>query len=63
MSSSRAARLAPKKYGDRISHDVHGSTTLNYQPAVLIKVSGNEREQFPDAISEGSLIDSASRIG
>jgi terminase small subunit-like protein len=32
-----AARLAPKKYGDHISHDVHGSTKLNFQPAILIK--------------------------
>ena len=33
-----AARLAPKKYGDHISHDVHGSTKLNFQPAILIQV-------------------------
>ena len=33
-----AARLAPKKYGGHITHDVQGNTTLNVQPAVLIKV-------------------------
>jgi len=27
-------RLAPKKYGDHIAHDVQGNTTLNFQPAV-----------------------------
>jgi hypothetical protein len=33
-----AARLAPKKYGDHVSHDVQGNPTLNFQPAVLIQV-------------------------
>src|SRR6516225_264540 len=37
-----AARLAPKKYGDRIEHDHKGG--LNFQPAILIQVSGGERE-------------------
>ena len=36
-----AARLAPKKYGDRVSHDVQGNTTFNVQPAVLIKVESS----------------------
>src|SRR5262245_28880911 len=27
-------RLAPKKYGDHIAHDVQGNTTLNFQLAV-----------------------------
>src|SRR5262245_11958394 len=31
-------KLAPRKYGDHTSHDVRGGTTLNVQPAVLIKV-------------------------
>jgi hypothetical protein len=35
------ARLAPKKYGDRVSHDVQGNTTVNVQPAVLIRVVGD----------------------
>ena len=34
-------RLAPKKYGDHIAHDVQGNTTLNVQPAVVIRVVGN----------------------
>jgi len=41
-----AARLAPKKYGDHISHDVHGSTKLNFQPAVLIKVGDGSTTEF-----------------
>jgi hypothetical protein len=35
------ARLAPKKYGDRVSHDVQGNTTFNVQPVVLIRVVGD----------------------
>src|SRR5260370_24066681 len=31
-----AARLAPKKYGDRVEHDHNGG--LNFQPAVLVKI-------------------------
>ena len=30
-----AARLAPKKYGDRVEHDVKG---LAFQPAVLVQI-------------------------
>jgi hypothetical protein len=41
-----AARLAPKKYGDRVEHDVRGSTTLNYQPAILIKVGDGTATEF-----------------
>jgi len=37
-----AARLAPKKYGDRVEHDHKGG--LNFQPAILIQVGGGERE-------------------
>jgi len=48
-----AARLAPKKYGDRVSHDVQGNTTLNLQPAVRIKV---ESSAAPEAGS-GVLLD------
>ena len=46
-------RLAPKKYGDRVSHDVQGSTTFNVQPAVLIQV---ESSAAPEAGS-GVLLD------
>jgi len=51
-----AARLAPKKYGDRIEHDHKGD--LNFQPAVLIQVGGNERDGAHDEFSEPSLITS-----
>jgi len=34
------ARLAPKKYGGHISDDVQGNT-LNFQPAVLVRVVGD----------------------
>src|SRR5262245_17178470 len=47
-----AARLAPKKYGDRESHDVQDNTTLNVQPAVLIRV---ESSAAPEAGSGGLL--------
>jgi Bacteriophage Sf6, terminase small subunit-like len=33
-----AARLAPKKYGDRVSHDVKGAGS-NFQPQILISCS------------------------
>ena len=36
-----AARVAPKKYGDRVEHDVKGG---DFQPAILIQVGGNDRE-------------------
>ena len=35
-----AARLAPKKYGDRISHDVKGPGP-NFQPQILIQCSSD----------------------
>jgi hypothetical protein len=37
-----AARLAPKKYGDHVSHDVQGDTTPNFQPAALVRVGPAE---------------------
>ncbi len=40
-----AARLAPKKYGDHISHDVKGPGP-NFQPAILITVDGQPRDEF-----------------
>ena len=44
-----AARLAPKKYGDHISHHVKGGTNINFQPQILIKCSSDEGEGFIDA--------------
>jgi len=39
-----AARLAPKKYGDHISHDVKGSGA-NFQPAILIQIGDGAPEE------------------
>src|SRR5262245_25570647 len=44
-----ASRLAPKKYGDRVSHDVQGNTTLNVQPAVLIRAGPANVSAAPEA--------------
>jgi hypothetical protein len=43
-----AARLAPKKYGDHMSHDVKGGTNVNFQPQILIQCSSDEEEGFID---------------
>src|SRR6266478_7225231 len=50
-----AARLAPKKYGDHISHDVKGPGP-NFQPAILITVDGQPPDEFARqlAYDEGS---------
>ena len=40
----RAGKLAPKKYGDRISHDVKGGG-INFQPQILIQCSSAGEEQ------------------
>jgi len=37
-----AARLAPKKYGDRLEHDHKGG--LDFRPAILIQIGSVERE-------------------
>ena len=33
-----AAKLAPRKYGDRVEHDHKGG--LKFQPAVLVQIGG-----------------------
>ena len=44
-----AARLAPKKYGDHISHHVKGGTNVNFQPKILISCSSaGKDEEFID---------------
>src|SRR5262245_39231868 len=43
-----AARLAPKKYGDHMSHHVKGGTNVNFQPQILIQCSSDEGEGFID---------------
>ena len=40
-----AARLAPRKYGDHISHEVKGPGA-NFQPAILITVDGQPHDEF-----------------
>ena len=40
-----AARLAPKKYGDHISHEVKGPGA-NFQPAILITVDSQPHDEF-----------------
>jgi hypothetical protein len=35
------SKLAPRKYGDRVEHDVKGG---DFQPAILIQIGGGERE-------------------
>src|SRR5258706_15510763 len=37
-----AAKLAPRKYGDRVEHDHKGG--LKFQPAVLVQIGGGECE-------------------
>jgi hypothetical protein len=49
-----AARLAPKKYGDRISHDVKGPGP-NFQPAILITVDGQPHDELRTAEQRGRL--------
>jgi hypothetical protein len=39
-----AGKLAPKKYGDRMSHDVKGGG-INFQPQILIQCSSAGEEQ------------------
>jgi hypothetical protein len=39
------ARLAPKKYGDHISHNVKGAGSINFQPQILISCSSAGEEQ------------------
>src|SRR5258708_7552309 len=49
-----AARLAPKKYGDHISHDVKGPGA-NFQPAILITVDGQPHDELRTAEQRGRL--------
>src|SRR6266436_6370686 len=43
------ARLAPKKYGDHISHNVKGAGSINFQPQILISCSSaGEDEGYID---------------
>ena len=46
-----AARLAPKKYSDHVTHDVKGGG-INFQPQILIQCSSDEGEGFIDVRAE-----------
>src|SRR2546426_1135887 len=57
------ARLAPKKYGDHISHNVKGAGSSNFQPQILIQCSsaGEEQEYIdisaaPEAAGSGERL-------
>jgi uncharacterized protein YegL len=60
-----AARLAPKKYGDRISHDVKGPGP-NFQPAIIIIVDGKPIDEFERELASeaggGVLLDGNGHI-
>jgi hypothetical protein len=49
-----AARLAPKKYGDHISHDVKDGTNINFQPQILIQCSSGEYEETSGPAQQGN---------
>ena len=50
-----AARLAPRKYGDRVEHDVKG---VSFQPSVLVQVGSVERPTEIKTISQdGEVIE------
>ena len=58
-----AARLAPKKYGDHISHDVKGGTNVNFQPQILIQCSSDEEEGFIDVRAAPEAVGGAPQQG
>jgi hypothetical protein len=50
-----ASRLAPRKYGDRVEHDVKG---VSFQPSVLVQVGSVERPTEIKTISQdGEVIE------
>jgi Bacteriophage Sf6, terminase small subunit-like len=58
-----AARLAPKKYGDHLSHDVKGVSN-NFQPQILIQCSsGGEDEGYLELHATSEAADSLPQQG
>ena len=57
-----AARLAPKKYSDHITHDVKGGG-VNFQPQILIQCSSDEGEGFIDVRAEPEAVGGAPQQG
>src|SRR5215467_15796926 len=51
-----ASKLAPRKYGERVEHDVRGGGVC--LPAILIQVGGGEREDDAKLI-EGDCLESS----
>ena len=58
-----AARLAPKKYGDHISHDVKGGTNINFQPQILIQCSSGENEEYEELYATSEAAGGAPQQG
>src|SRR2546430_11908745 len=57
------ARLAPKKYGDHISHDVKGGG-INFQPQILISCSSaGEEQEYIDISAAPEAADSLPQQG
>ena len=57
------ARLAPKKYGDHISHDVKGAG-INFQPQILISCSSaGEDQEYIDISAAPEAADSLPQQG
>src|SRR5260370_14984371 len=54
------ARLAPKKYGDHISHNVKGAGGINFQPQILISCSNAGEEH--EYIHSSAAPDAADRL-
>ena len=58
-----AARLAPRKYGDHISHDVKGGG-INFQPQILISCSSaGEEQEYIDISAAPEAADSLPQQG
>jgi hypothetical protein len=38
-----ASKLAPRKYGDRVAHEIKGG--VNFQPQILIQCSSDRRDE------------------
>jgi hypothetical protein len=56
-----ASKLAPRKYGDRVEHDVKGG--LHFQPSVLVQVGSVERPAELKTISHDDSEDSRAHDG
>ena len=57
------ARLAPKKYGDHISHNVKGAGSINFQPQILIQCSSGENEEYEELYATSEAAGGAPQQG